>query len=114
LTDIELSNACLLRGLPIATMLSQSLSTLRNEMIQSLTEHLNIHAALLQFIHESKWNPQSLTASNHNDHNVNQNPLPLAKAPVMTDQDMEQIGLFLLLLPMLRSIIVGKPVWSQR
>ena len=78
MTRVELSHAALLRGLP---------PTPTEQIGPWLTEHLTIVVALLlQYTHE-------------------QNKLTSGHISTITDQDMEQIGLFLLHLPVIRNMM---------
>lgn len=110
MTDIELSNACLLRGLPTTTTTTMVPSTYHSSLNsddpirQSLTEHLNIVASLLQITHTLTLKTSSM--SNVND-TGNHGPLS-STVTTISDQDMEQIGLFMLHLPLIRSCISKK------
>jgi hypothetical protein len=107
MTDIELSNACLLRGLPtIANHTFVNQTEYHEDMSQALTEHLHIVAALWKCTTDPKRNRSSSSASDDDgvDNNDHKNHF-FQPTTTMSDQDMEQIGLFLLLLPLLRTFI---------
>ena len=104
MTDIELSNACLLRGLPttmacLTTNINGSPCNPpphQEQMCQSLKEHLNIVASLLHFTKEQTSKRWSTSSKDVDDNGTRHH---------LTDQDMEQIGLFLLHLPLIRSYL---------
>jgi hypothetical protein len=85
LTNVELMDACLLRGLPI-------IHVSREEMCRSLTNHLHMIASILR----TKQNPTRC-----NDHTF-QSDNAQAVFPIVTD---ETIGLFGLHLPILRTFL---------
>ena len=100
MTDVELSNACLLRGIPTTSQHSTSLNP-HDQICHSLMEHLNIVASLLQITHTQKLKMRS---SPSNEKDQGDAHLPLATTAI-TDPDMEQIGLFMLHVPLIRGYI---------
>jgi LETM1-like protein len=95
-TDVEFSDACLLRGIPLSSHhegtnnnndTSSSTDRSRYVLCQSLTDHIKTFASLLCWTaQQQRRDPNSTRKSS---------------SATISPQDMERIGLFLLYLPML-------------